>query len=100
MKFLLDHDVPDEIGRWLGYWRYDVKRLREVLPVSTADDVIFDFAQAERRVIITCNRNHFSAAGTGGVSESAALRGLDHSGPAPNPSGRVRPAAVALAPGW
>jgi hypothetical protein len=36
-----------------------VKRLREVLPVATADDVIFDFAQAERRVIITYNRNHF-----------------------------------------
>jgi len=59
MKFLLDHDVPDEIERVVRYWRHDVKRLREVLPVSTADDVIFDFAQTEKRVIITCNRNHF-----------------------------------------
>jgi hypothetical protein len=36
-----------------------VQRLREVLPVRTTDVVLFEFAQREQRIIISCNRNHF-----------------------------------------
>ena len=59
MKFLLDQDVPDEVGQLLRYWKHDAQRLREVLPVTTLDDAIFEFAQRERRILISCNRNHF-----------------------------------------
>ena len=59
MKFLLDHDVPDEVGQLLSYWKHEVQTLREILPATTADQVIFEFAQRERRIIISCNRNHF-----------------------------------------
>ena len=59
MKFLLDHDVPDQVGQLLVYWKHEVQRLREILPVTTADQVIFELAQRERQIIISCNRNHF-----------------------------------------
>jgi predicted nuclease of predicted toxin-antitoxin system len=59
MKFLLDHDVPDEVEQLLRYWQHDVRRLREVLPVMAADHAVFEFAQQEQRIIISCNRNHF-----------------------------------------
>ena len=36
MKFLLGHDVPDEVGKLLRYWKHEVRRLREVLPVTAA----------------------------------------------------------------
>jgi len=59
MKFLLDHDVPDEVGQLLRYWKHEAQRLREILPATTADQVIFEFAQRERRILISCNPNHF-----------------------------------------
>ena len=59
MKLLLDHDVPDEVEQLLRYWKHDVQRLREALPVRTTDVVFFEFAQREQRIIISCNRNHF-----------------------------------------
>ncbi|HEY5043402.1 MAG TPA: DUF5615 family PIN-like protein [Verrucomicrobiae bacterium] len=59
MKFFLDHDVPDEVEQLLRYWNHETKRLREVLPITAPDEVVFDFAQQQRRIIISCNRNHF-----------------------------------------
>ncbi|MGH7953206.1 MAG: DUF5615 family PIN-like protein [Limisphaerales bacterium] len=53
MRFLLDHDVPDEVEQLLRYWKHDAQCLRETLPPTTADAVIFDFAQEKRRIIIT-----------------------------------------------
>ena len=59
MRFLLDHDVPDEVVRLLCYWKHEAQRLHELLPATTADQAIFELAQRERRIIISCNRNHF-----------------------------------------
>jgi predicted nuclease of predicted toxin-antitoxin system len=59
VKFLLDHDVPDEVAQLLRHWKHDAQRLRELLPIRTPDDGLFRFAQQEGRIIITCNRNHF-----------------------------------------
>jgi len=59
MRFLLDHDVPDEAEQLLRYWKHEVRRLREVLPVTAEDRVFFEFAQREQRIVISCNRNHF-----------------------------------------
>lgn len=36
-----------------------MQRLREVLPVRTTDEVLFEFAQRAQRIISSCNRNHF-----------------------------------------
>jgi len=51
--------VPDEVEQVLRYWRHDVRRLREVLPVTSVDRDIFEFARREQRVLISCNRDHF-----------------------------------------
>ena len=76
MKFLLDHDVPDEVEQLLRYWRHDVRRLREVLPITAADAAVFEWAQREPRIIISCNRNHFLELARGAVEKGSAFAGL------------------------
>jgi hypothetical protein len=44
VKFLLGHDVT---------------LLREVLPPDASDDVVLQFANELRRVLLTCNRDDF-----------------------------------------
>jgi predicted nuclease of predicted toxin-antitoxin system len=76
MKFLLDHDVPDEVEQLLRYWKHDVQRLREILPVTTPDQAVFDFAQREKRIIISCNRNHFLQLARDAVLKAQSFAGL------------------------
>lgn len=59
MRFFLDHDVPDEVEQLLRFWKHDPQRLRDALPVATPDTEVFEFAQTQQRIIISCNRNHF-----------------------------------------
>jgi predicted nuclease of predicted toxin-antitoxin system len=61
MKFFLDHDVPDHIFAFLIQRGHAVIRLRDVLPVDTTDEDVFAFAQRERAIMVSCNRNHFLA---------------------------------------
>ena len=76
MKFLLDHDVPDEVEQLLRYWKHEVRRLREVLPVTAADVAVFEWAQREQRIIISCNRNHFQELARQAVSKDKPFAGL------------------------
>jgi len=75
VKFLLDHDVPDEVEQLLRYWKHDTQRLRDVLPITTADEKIFTFAQQQHRIIISCNRNHFLK-----LAREAAAKGKPFAG--------------------
>ena len=59
MKFLLDHDVPDEVAQVLKQLRHDVALVREALSAKAHDREIFRHAQTQQRIIITCNRGHF-----------------------------------------
>jgi predicted nuclease of predicted toxin-antitoxin system len=61
MRLLLDHDVPGEVAHLLQHWGHDVVSLRQALPVTAADEEVFRYAQADRRLIISCNRAHFVA---------------------------------------
>jgi len=76
MKFLLDHDVPDEVGQLLQFWKHDVQRLREVLPMTTADSVLFEFAQREQRIIVSCNWDHFLKLAQAAVAGGQCFAGL------------------------
>lgn len=76
MRFPLDHDVPDEVGRSLRYWGYEIKHLREVLPARTSDDAIFAHAQSEGSIIVTCNRGHFLGLARQTLAQGQALCGL------------------------
>jgi predicted nuclease of predicted toxin-antitoxin system len=62
VKFLLDHDVPDDVTFSLEALGHEVVRLRQVLPVTTPDDEVLRSASDRHCVLITCNRDDFLAA--------------------------------------
>ncbi|HXP59180.1 MAG TPA: DUF5615 family PIN-like protein [Dongiaceae bacterium] len=62
MRFLLDHDVPDDAGFSLEALGHVVIKLREVLPVTTPDDEVLRQAGERDCVLITCNRDDLLAA--------------------------------------
>lgn len=61
MKFLLDHDVPAEVGHLLRHWGHEATLLGDALPVTASDEEIFLHAQREGLMLISCNRDHFLA---------------------------------------
>ena len=63
MKFLLDHDVPEDIVFSLLTLGHDVVRLREVLPATSGDEEVLNFARAQDCVVISCNRDDFLTLG-------------------------------------
>jgi predicted nuclease of predicted toxin-antitoxin system len=76
MNFFLDHDVPDEVEQLLRHWKHDAQRLRHVLPVTTLDEAVFDFAQQHRRIIISCNRKDFLQLSRRAIVEEKPFAGL------------------------
>jgi predicted nuclease of predicted toxin-antitoxin system len=62
VKFLFDHDVPDDLAYALQASGHEVQLLRTVLPVTTPDDDVLRFAGERDEVLITCNREDFLAA--------------------------------------
>ncbi len=61
MKFLLDHDVPDDLAFSLQALGHAVVKLREVLSVTTPDDEVLRHAAERDCLLITCNRDDFLA---------------------------------------
>jgi predicted nuclease of predicted toxin-antitoxin system len=59
VKFLFDHDVPDDLASVLQASGHEVRLLRTVLPVTTPDEDILRFACEHGEVLITCNRDDF-----------------------------------------
>jgi len=59
MRFLLDHDVPDDLVFSLVALGHDAQRLRDLLPTTATDEEVLRLATARGRVLITCNRDDF-----------------------------------------
>ncbi|MGH9660326.1 MAG: DUF5615 family PIN-like protein [Bryobacteraceae bacterium] len=59
MKFLLDHDVPENLRYLLEQLGHDVTLLREALPEDASDDAVLQFAHERGSVLLTCNRDDF-----------------------------------------
>jgi predicted nuclease of predicted toxin-antitoxin system len=59
MIFLLDQDVPDAVARVIQQAGYEVKRLRELLPVDSTDEDVLALAQSRGALLITCNCDDF-----------------------------------------
>ena len=76
MRFLLDHDVPAEVGHLLRHWGHETVLLKEVLPTTAPDEEVFQQAQSEGFNIITCNRDHFLALAEQAIQAKAAFSGL------------------------
>jgi predicted nuclease of predicted toxin-antitoxin system len=62
VKFLFDHDVPDDLAYALEASGHAVRLLRTVSPVTTPDDDVLRLAHELGEVLITCNRDDFLAA--------------------------------------
>lgn len=61
MRFLLDHDVPDDIEFSLVELGHQVLKLREVLPKTAPDEAVLRLAAERNVVLVTCNRDDFLA---------------------------------------
>jgi len=59
VKFLLDHDVPDDLRYLLDELNHEVTLLRKALPGNSSDEAVLLFAQERGCVLLTCNRNDF-----------------------------------------
>lgn len=59
MRFLLDHDVPDDLSYLLRQLNHDVSLLRQVLPEASSDSAVLRFAHEQGCVLVTCNRDDF-----------------------------------------
>ena len=59
MKFLLDHDVPEDLSYLLEHLGHEVTLLRNAIPRDSTDDEVLRFAHADACILITCNRNDF-----------------------------------------
>lgn len=59
MKFLLDHDVPDDLSFSLESLGHEVLRLREILPAASPDGKVLAQASESGCVLVTCNRDDF-----------------------------------------
>ena len=59
MRFLFDHDVPDEMAYSLRAMGHEVTELRIVLPKDTKDRDVLKWASDNERVLVTCNRDDF-----------------------------------------
>ena len=62
MKFLFDHDVPDDMAYTLTAMGHEVFKLRELIHPQSTDEAVLRFAGERDYVLITCNRDDFLAA--------------------------------------
>jgi predicted nuclease of predicted toxin-antitoxin system len=73
VKFLLDHDVPEEVAHLLRYWGHHVTLTREALEIEATDEVVFNYARQHQLVMLTCNRNDFLALAEGGAGHAGLI---------------------------
>jgi predicted nuclease of predicted toxin-antitoxin system len=59
VRFLLDHDVPDDLSYLLEQLGHDVMLLRKALPGDSYDEAVLQFACEAGCILLTCNRDDF-----------------------------------------
>ena len=59
MKFLLDHDVPDDLSYLLEQLGHEVTLLRKALPGDSSDDAVLQIGYEAGCILLTCNRDDF-----------------------------------------
>lgn len=62
MRFLFDHDVPDDLAFCLEALGHEVLKLRQLRPTTIADEEVLRLATEQGCILITCNRDDFLAA--------------------------------------
>jgi predicted nuclease of predicted toxin-antitoxin system len=61
VRFLFDHDVPDDAAYGLAAMGHEVFKLRQLISPQTSDKDVLRFAAEHDYVLITCNRDDFLA---------------------------------------
>ena len=61
MNFLVDHDVPSEIGHIIVGSGHTVATVSQALSETASDEEVFDAATRANQLLITCNRDDFLA---------------------------------------
>jgi len=64
VRFLFDHDVPDDMAYSLETLGHEVVRLREIATATLPDESALRLAAERDTVLLTCNRDDFVSAGT------------------------------------
>jgi predicted nuclease of predicted toxin-antitoxin system len=59
VKFLFDHDVPDDLSYLLEQLGHEITLLRQALPQDASDEAVFQFAYDNGCLLLTCNRDDF-----------------------------------------
>jgi predicted nuclease of predicted toxin-antitoxin system len=59
VKFLLDHDVPEDLSYLLEQLGHQVTVLRKALPHDSPDEAVLQLAHESGCVLLTCNRDDF-----------------------------------------
>jgi hypothetical protein len=59
VKFLLDHDVPDDLSFLREQLGHEVTLLRKALPGGSTDEAVLRFAHEAGCTLLTCNRDDF-----------------------------------------
>jgi predicted nuclease of predicted toxin-antitoxin system len=59
LRFLFDHDVPEDLQFLLRETGHSVTLLRDVLSIRTPDREVLWFAQERDLILISCNREDF-----------------------------------------
>lgn len=59
MRFLLDHDVPEDLTYLIRELQHEVVRLRDVLAADATDLAILELAFAQDSLLMRCNRDDF-----------------------------------------
>ena len=59
MKFLFDHDVPEDLSYLLKQLGHEVTLLRNALSTDASDEAVLQFARMGSCVLLTCNRDDF-----------------------------------------
>lgn len=57
MRFLLDHNVPDSVGRVFRTRGHDVRHVRDILPVDSPDPLIATVSEEDGDILVSCDRD-------------------------------------------
>ena len=57
IHLLLDHNVPDSVGRVFASRGHVVQRVRDILPIDSSDPLVATTAELDDFVLVSCDRD-------------------------------------------
>ncbi len=57
MRLLLDHNVPDSVGRVFREHGHRVRHVRDILPIDSPDPLIATVSEEDGEILVSCDRD-------------------------------------------